>query len=157
MAVNWKQNPIKQRKYSSGKRNGSKRQCTESGRTLESRDAKHKISRRNSRGKSSKTSSGDSIITKRRSCTRLDRRRQLQHRKKDPKRSREYKLNDLQKIEKVLILYIEKCNKARFEYTSTVEYYILKDKSSRLATDYDNYNEEEINQLSTSSELLIWV
>ena len=68
---------------------------------------------------------------------------------------KEYKLNDLQKIEKVLILYIEKCNKARFEYTSTVEYYILKDKSSRLATDYDNYNEEEINQLSTSSELLI--
>lgn len=68
---------------------------------------------------------------------------------------KEYKLNDLQKVEKVLLLYIEKCNKARFEYTSTVEYYILKDKSSRLATDYDNYNEEEINQLSTSSELLI--
>ena len=68
---------------------------------------------------------------------------------------KEYQLNDLQKVEKVLLLYIEKCNKAKFEYTSTVEYYILKDKSSRLATDYDNYNEEEINQLSTSSELLI--
>lgn len=57
---------------------------------------------------------------------------------------KEYKLNDLQKIEKVLLLYIEKCNKARFEYTSTVEYYILKDKSSRLATDYENFNEEEV-------------
>ena len=44
------------------------------------------------RGKSSKTSIGDSIITKRRSRARLNRRRQLQHRKKDPKRSREFLL-----------------------------------------------------------------
>ena len=57
---------------------------------------------------------------------------------------KEYQLNDLQKVEKVLLLYIEKCNKAKFEYTSTLEYYIWKDKSSRLATDYENYNEEEI-------------
>ena len=60
---------------------------------------------------------------------------------------KEYQLNDLQKVEKVLLLYIEKCNKARFEYTSTVEYYILKDKSSRLATDYENFNEEEVEQI----------
>ena len=57
---------------------------------------------------------------------------------------KEYQLNDLQKVEKVLLLYVEKCNKARFEYVSTIEYYILKDKSSKLATDYENYNEEEI-------------
>ena len=57
---------------------------------------------------------------------------------------KEYQLNDLQKVEKILLLYVEKCNKARFEYTPTVEYYIWKDKSSRLATDYENYNEEEI-------------
>ena len=57
---------------------------------------------------------------------------------------KEYQLNDIQKVEKVLLLYVEKCNKARFEYVSTIEYYILKDKSSRLATDYENYNEEEI-------------
>lgn len=57
---------------------------------------------------------------------------------------KEYQLNDLQKVEKVLLLYVEKCNKARFEYTPTVEYYIWKDKTSRLATDYENYNEEEI-------------
>lgn len=55
---------------------------------------------------------------------------------------KEYKLNDLQKIEKVLLLYVEKCNKARFEYTPTIEYYILKEKSSRLATDYLNDLEE---------------
>ena len=66
---------------------------------------------------------------------------------------KEYQLSDLQKIEKVLLLYVEKCNKARFEYTPTIEYYILKDKSSRLATDYLN-DLEEVEQ-STSSELLI--
>ena len=57
---------------------------------------------------------------------------------------KEYQLSDLLKIEKVLLLYVEKCNKARFEYTPTIEYYIWKDKSSRLATDYENFNEEEI-------------
>ena len=57
---------------------------------------------------------------------------------------KEYQLNDIQKVEKILLLYVEKCNKARFEYVSTIEYYITKDKSSKLATDYENYNEEEI-------------
>jgi len=57
---------------------------------------------------------------------------------------KEYQLNDIQKVEKVLLLYVKKCVKARFEYTPTIEYYIWKDKSSRLATDYENYNEEEI-------------
>jgi hypothetical protein len=66
---------------------------------------------------------------------------------------KEYQLNDLQKVEKVLLLYVEKCNKARFEYTPTLEYYIWKEKSSRLATDYLN-DSEEVEQ-STSSELLI--
>ena len=67
---------------------------------------------------------------------------------------KEYQLNDIQKVEKVLLLYVEKCNKARFEYVSTIEYYITKDKTSRLATDYEN-DLEDINQPSTSSELLI--
>lgn len=66
---------------------------------------------------------------------------------------KEYQLNDLQKVEKVLLLYVEKCNKARFEYTPTLEYYVWKDKSSKLATDYLN-DLEEVEQ-STSSELLI--
>lgn len=57
---------------------------------------------------------------------------------------KEYQLNDLQKVEKVLLLYIEKCNKARFEYVSTIEYYLTKDKISKFVTDYENYNEEEI-------------
>ena len=66
---------------------------------------------------------------------------------------KEYQLNDIQKVEKVLLLYVKKCVKARFEYVSTIEYYITKDKSSRLATDYLN-DSEEVEQ-STSSELLI--
>ncbi len=57
---------------------------------------------------------------------------------------KEYQLNDIQKVEKILLLYVEKCNKARFEYTPTLEYYVWKNNSSRLATDYENYNEEEI-------------
>lgn len=59
---------------------------------------------------------------------------------------KEYQLNDLQKVEKVLLLYVEKCNKARFEYTPTLEYYIWKEKSSRLATDYLN-DLEEVEQI----------
>ena len=59
---------------------------------------------------------------------------------------KEYQLNDLQKVEKTLLLYIEKCNKARFEYTPTLEYYIWKEKSSRLATDYLN-DLEEVEQI----------
>ena len=60
---------------------------------------------------------------------------------------KEYQLNDLQKIEKVLLLYVEKCNKARFEYVSTIEYYLTKDKISKFVTDYENYENiiEEIN------------
>ena len=68
---------------------------------------------------------------------------------------KEYQLTDFQKIEKVLLLYVEKCNKARFEYTPTIEYYILKDKTSRLVTDYENYSEEDQINQSTSSEILI--
>jgi hypothetical protein len=67
---------------------------------------------------------------------------------------KEYQLNDLQKVEKTLLLYLEKCHKARFEYVSTLEYYILKDKTSKLATDYEN-DLEEMSQPPTSSELLI--
>lgn len=60
---------------------------------------------------------------------------------------KEYQLNDLQKVEKVLLLYIEKCSKARFEYVSTIEYYLTKDKISKFVTDYENYENiiEEIN------------
>ena len=60
---------------------------------------------------------------------------------------KEYQLNDLQKVEKVLLLYVEKCNKARFEYVSTIEYYLTKDKISKFVTDYENYENiiEEIN------------
>lgn len=59
---------------------------------------------------------------------------------------KKYSLNDKDKIEQVLLSYIDKCNRARFEYTQTVAYYILKDDSSNFVTDYENFiaGEEEV-------------
>jgi len=56
---------------------------------------------------------------------------------------KKYALEDLEKVEKVLLSYIETSYKARFEYVNTVEYYILKNDSSRLATDYEDFTEEK--------------
>lgn len=56
---------------------------------------------------------------------------------------KKYSLEDLEKVEKVLLSYIENSYKARFEYVSIMEYYILKNDSSRLATDYEGFVEEQ--------------
>ena len=56
---------------------------------------------------------------------------------------KKYSLEDLDKVEKVLLSYIEKSYRARFEYVNTVEYYILKNDSSRLATDYEGFTGQE--------------
>lgn len=56
---------------------------------------------------------------------------------------KDYNLQDLKKIEKVLLLYIEQCNRAKFEYVQTIEYYLLKNNTSKFVTDYENYNENE--------------
>ncbi len=67
---------------------------------------------------------------------------------------KEYQLNDIQKVEKVLLLYVKKCVKARFEYVQTIGYYILKDGMSNFATDYENFESREEEQTS-SSEFII--
>lgn len=60
---------------------------------------------------------------------------------------KKYKLDDWERVEKLLIDYIYKCHKANFEYTQTIEYYIEKLNSSKLATDYFNDDvKEEIKQ-----------
>lgn len=51
-----------------------------------------------------------------------------------------YKLKDLSKVEKTLLLYIRKCHKAQ-NWFPTLTYYIEKEGISRLATDYENYTE----------------
>lgn len=60
--------------------------------------------------------------------------------------AKQYKLTDFNRIEELLIQYVNNCVKKNFEYTQTLEYYVLKDKSSKLATDYENFEEIEIKQ-----------
>lgn len=57
---------------------------------------------------------------------------------------KKYKLSDWNKLEILLLQHIEKCYKANFEYAILLEYYIEKNNSSRLVTDYDNFSVETV-------------
>jgi hypothetical protein len=64
---------------------------------------------------------------------------------------KDYKLKDLDKIEKILLNYVTKCVATRFDKVHLIQYFIVKDGNSILATIYENYEEEEIdNKISTS-------
>ena len=52
---------------------------------------------------------------------------------------KKYNLEDEKKVKEVLLSYVKRCVKARFEYVQTIGYYILKDGMSNFATDYENY------------------
>ena len=65
-----------------------------------------------------------------------------------------YNLEDEKKVKEVLISYVKRCVKARFEYVQTIGYYILKDGMSNFATDYENFESREEEQTS-SSEFII--
>lgn len=54
---------------------------------------------------------------------------------------KKYNLGDEKRVKEVLLSYIRRCVKARFEYVQTIGYYILKDGMSNFATDYENYIE----------------
>lgn len=54
-----------------------------------------------------------------------------------------YKLKDFSKLEKLLILHIEKAVKEKFQYVSLLGYYISKDGKSQLSDDYEGYEENE--------------
>jgi hypothetical protein len=54
-----------------------------------------------------------------------------------------YKIDDLDKVEKVLLQYLDKCNKAKWEMVVLMEYYILKNEVSRFMTDFENFQEVE--------------
>lgn len=56
---------------------------------------------------------------------------------------KQYKLTDFNKIETLLVRYVNNCIKKNFEYVQLLEYYISKDKSSKLATEYFNFEEEK--------------
>lgn len=62
--------------------------------------------------------------------------------------TKKYKLKDWNKIELLLLNYIDYCNKANWKYIKLLEYYIEKSGISQLATDYynDRVEEKEIKQ-----------
>lgn len=65
---------------------------------------------------------------------------------------KDYKLKDLDKIEKILLNYVTKCVATRFDKVHLIQYFIIKDGNSILATIYENYEEEEIdNKIKTSN------
>ena len=59
---------------------------------------------------------------------------------------KKYGVNDMDRVKNVLLLYIEKCETAKFEMVNTIEYYILKNGFSKFVTDYENYEEEEMER-----------
>lgn len=57
---------------------------------------------------------------------------------------KKYKLNDWNKIESLLLQHIYNSYKANWEYVLLIEYYIEKNNSSKLATDYENFEAKKI-------------
>lgn len=66
---------------------------------------------------------------------------------------KKYKLDDWNRVEKLLIDYIYTCHKANFQFTPTLEYYIEKNSSSKLVTDYENFEEKETEKKLEKEEL----
>lgn len=62
------------------------------------------------------------------------------------KSCKKYQLNDKEQLKKVLLQYINKCHKED-NWFPILEYYIMKDGHSKLATDYVSFEEiQEIKQ-----------
>lgn len=57
-----------------------------------------------------------------------------------------YKLNDWEKIKKLLLLHINKSYKQRFDKVFLIQYYIEKNGMSTLASDYFNFDEKEVKK-----------
>jgi hypothetical protein len=58
------------------------------------------------------------------------------------KTCKKYQLNDKEQLKKVLLQYINKCNKED-NWFPILEYYIMKDNKSKLATDYISFEEKQ--------------
>jgi len=59
---------------------------------------------------------------------------------------KQYKLTDFNRIEELLVRHVNNSIKRNFDKVFLIEYYIMKDKSSKLATDYMNFEEIEVKQ-----------
>lgn len=66
------------------------------------------------------------------------------------KSCKKYQLNDKEQLKKVLLQYINKCHKEN-NWFPILEYYIIKDNKSKLATDYVSF--EEIEEIKPKEEL----
>ena len=71
---------------------------------------------------------------------------------------KKYNLTDLNRIEKVLLLYVTTCHKNKFEMVSTLPYYILKNVNgmdvSKLATDYEIFEDiQEVVPQDTTTNI----
>jgi hypothetical protein len=62
---------------------------------------------------------------------------------------KKYKLSDWNKLEILLLQHIEKSHKANFEYVQLLDYYIEKNNSSKLATDYEDFVENGIKEVNS--------
>lgn len=66
---------------------------------------------------------------------------------------KKYKIEDINKLHKVLKEYVRTCCKNDFYRVKLVEYYIMKDNVSQLYTDYENYESATEQEVKTVPEL----
>jgi hypothetical protein len=64
-----------------------------------------------------------------------------------------YKLKDSNKVEKLLLKHISTAYKAGFNYVPLLQYYILKDSQSQLATDYETKIEEQKEEVISVKQI----
>lgn len=65
-----------------------------------------------------------------------------------------YKLTDLVKIEKCLMLHIEKCHRAH-SWFPLMKYYIMKNGASDMITDMENIDDEEVVTTGKSNQKFV--
>lgn len=59
---------------------------------------------------------------------------------------KKYNIEDTQKIEKVLLKYVYDCYQANFDKVMLVDYYILKNDTSKFITDYENFEDKDATE-----------
>ena len=62
---------------------------------------------------------------------------------------RKYKLNDFEKVTKLLLLHIDKSHRQKFDKVMLIQYYIEKNGVSTLASDYESFKEDQQQDTST--------
>jgi len=58
---------------------------------------------------------------------------------------KKHQITDLKRIEKLLLKYIHTCYKADFKMVQLLEYYIEKSGTSKLMTDFESFEEKDLD------------